>query len=650
MIEQFRDWEPKGSMSVSYVDGSRQKQVWQALQGELLDRILVIINEYQEAGIKLSQRQLYYRLVAAGFIPNAQEVYKRVCKFVTDARYGGYIDWDAIEDRGRSASMNPEWDTPAELVESAVAQYRLPRWQDQKFHVELYVEKEAMESVLQPLASKYHIRFGANKGYSSASMMYELAGRLKEKIKAGKECVVLYLGDHDSSGKDMVRDIKDRITEFLKYGEERVDPDFELVNVALTTEQVKHYRPPPNPAKALALDTALPTPYGWTTIKDVRIGDQLFSDDGTICKVISKSAIFNDKRCYEFTFSGGEKIVSSDDHLWQVTARRRVGGILSTNQIANSWKEGKLNRPVYRVHTCQPLSLPEKKLLIPPYSLGVWLGDGYSEGYSLACCLNDTEILNHIENEGYKTKRYDKINCGISGLCKHLRALDLQKNKHIPLVYLRASYNQRLSLLQGLMDTDGTVAKPAYRRKNHHSVACTFCSCNKRIAEQVLELVNSLGIRGRISESRAVLNKKDYGSAWRIEFYPDDIEIFRLKRKQERLQGVSSNIRQRYRTIINVREVESVQTQCIFVDSKHHLFLAGKQMIPTHNTSDPRAASYIARYGNKSWELDALEPKVLVSLTEQAIQRYLHVDKYNAWLKKEQVQKVQLRKLAKEVR
>lgn len=249
MIEQIRNWEPKGTTSVTYKVG-KEKRIWSAHQDQLLHIILGIIKEYQDANIRLSQRQLYYRLVAGGHIPNAMEIYKRICKLVTDARYGGYIDWDAIEDRGRSALMNPEWDSPQDLIESAIAQYRLPRWQDQAYHVELYVEKEAMESILQPIANKYHIRFGANKGYSSATMIYELAGRLKEKIKEGKECVVLYLGDHDSSGLDMVRDIKDRIHEFLRFGDEPVDEDVQIVHVALTTAQVKHYKPPPNPAKS----------------------------------------------------------------------------------------------------------------------------------------------------------------------------------------------------------------------------------------------------------------------------------------------------------------------------------------------------------------------------------------------------------------
>lgn len=108
--------------------------------------------------------------------------------------------------------------------------------------------------MLKPVADKYHIYFGYNKGYSGASAMYDLAKRLKEKLDEEKRLVVLYFGDHDPSGLDMVRDIRERLTEFLTKGEAGFEPDYvtdmlEVIPVALTTEQVKKYNPPPNPAK-----------------------------------------------------------------------------------------------------------------------------------------------------------------------------------------------------------------------------------------------------------------------------------------------------------------------------------------------------------------------------------------------------------------
>lgn len=257
--EKFRTWNFRGDLKVKYCIDRDKKEFdyWEKNQEELLNQIVEIVEYYIGEDIKLTNRQLYYQLVAKDYIPNAMEVYKRFCTFLTDARYGGLVDWDAIEDRGRIPEKHSEWDNIKRLIESATYTYRLPRWKDQDYYVELYCEKQAMESVLKPIAEKYHIYFGFNKGYSSASTMYDLAQRIKEKIQEGKRAVILYLGDHDPSGLDMVRDIHKRICEFLTAGDECLDivgdeeenPYFKIIPLALNMQQIKKYNCPPNPAK-----------------------------------------------------------------------------------------------------------------------------------------------------------------------------------------------------------------------------------------------------------------------------------------------------------------------------------------------------------------------------------------------------------------
>ena len=255
MIETFRRFNPKGNLRVKYKDDSGSEGIWEANQQELLDRIIAIVEAYQQQGIKLTNRQLYYQLVSDGNMPNSEATYKRICTFLTDARYGGRIDWEAIEDRGRQPHIPLEFASIKERIDLAVRNFRLERWSDQDCYVELYSEKQAMESVLQPVADKFHITFGANKGYSSASTMYDLAQRIKDKINDGKRCIVLYFGDHDPSGLDMVRDIRDRIGEFLTGGDnpiqvdEEIEDFFEVKPLALNMSQIKKYNPPPNPAK-----------------------------------------------------------------------------------------------------------------------------------------------------------------------------------------------------------------------------------------------------------------------------------------------------------------------------------------------------------------------------------------------------------------
>lgn len=249
MEEQFRNWNFKRKLKIKYVDAQRQVNIWEKDQQELLRQIQNIVNQYLNRNIKLTNRQLYYQLVANDIIPNAIEIYKRICKFLTDARYAGLIDWKAIEDRGRVPSMPSEWNNISELIQSATYAYRLPRWEDQDYYVELYCEKQAMESDLKPLTIKYHILFGYNKGYSSASTVYDLAKRVGAKIEEGKKVMILYVGDHDPSGLDMIRDIKDRVNEFLTEGKQYIEPNYEVKQLALNMKQINKYKPPPNPAK-----------------------------------------------------------------------------------------------------------------------------------------------------------------------------------------------------------------------------------------------------------------------------------------------------------------------------------------------------------------------------------------------------------------
>jgi hypothetical protein len=207
-----------------------------------INQMRAIVSEYQRQGLRLTARQLYYQFVSRDLIPNKVQAYKSLTALLTDARYAGFIDWNAIEDRGREADVPSEWDSIPDLVEGALSAYRLPRWKNQPEYAELWVEKQALAGVLEPMASEFHVTLMVNKGYSSASAMFESAQRFKRR-GGSKDKTLLYLGDHDPSGEDMVRDIYDRLSEF---GVE----DLTVKKVALTMAQVEQYDPPPNPAKS----------------------------------------------------------------------------------------------------------------------------------------------------------------------------------------------------------------------------------------------------------------------------------------------------------------------------------------------------------------------------------------------------------------
>jgi len=208
---------------------------------ERIDLCNEVIAAYLKMGLRLTLRQLYYPLVTKNVIANREHEYKGLGKLLSDARLCGLVDWSAIEDRVRRPDVPQDFEDLNELVNAALASYRLPRWRGQKNYVELWVEKDALSGVLAPLGRQYHVTIMVNRGYSSQSAMYESAQRFNVAEEDGRSCFLFYLGDHDPSGEDMVRDVRDRL--------ERFNCDLEVRKIALTMEQVEQYDPPPNPAK-----------------------------------------------------------------------------------------------------------------------------------------------------------------------------------------------------------------------------------------------------------------------------------------------------------------------------------------------------------------------------------------------------------------
>ena len=201
-----------------------------------------ILREYQAENYDLSLRQLYYQMVARGYIENSQKSYNRLGELVNDARLAGYIDWEMIKDRGRETISLPHWKTPGDIIKDAAKQFALDKWKEQPNYIEVMVEKQALEGVLIPVCNQLDIKFTANKGYSSASALYETGQRLYEQLIAGKNVYILYLGDHDPSGIDMTRDIYERLSMF-SYNH------IEVKRLALNMDQIKVLQPPENPAK-----------------------------------------------------------------------------------------------------------------------------------------------------------------------------------------------------------------------------------------------------------------------------------------------------------------------------------------------------------------------------------------------------------------
>jgi hypothetical protein len=200
-----------------------------------------IIAEYQAQGFDLTLRQLYYQFVSRDVIPNNMKEYKNLGSIINDARLAGEIDWDAIVDRTRNLVRNSHWTGPAEIVRSCADQYQIDKWEGQKYRPEVWIEKDALVGVIERVCNRNDVPYFSCRGYTSQSEMWSASQRLIEYEGAGQSPVIIHLGDHDPSGKDMTRDIEDRLYLFGSH--------MDVNRIALNMDQIRKYNPPPNPAK-----------------------------------------------------------------------------------------------------------------------------------------------------------------------------------------------------------------------------------------------------------------------------------------------------------------------------------------------------------------------------------------------------------------
>lgn len=201
-----------------------------------------IIHEYAQAGFALTLRQLFYQFVARDYLPNQQKYYKLLGGVINDARLAGRVDWNAIEDRTRNLRSNPHWESPSQIVEAAAEQYQIDKWAYQDKRIECWIEKDALVGVIEDVCRRWDIPFFSCRGYVSQSEQWRAAMRYEEYAREAQDVVLLHLGDHDPSGIDMTRDIEDRMHSVFGV-------HCSVERLALNMDQIKHYGPPPNPAK-----------------------------------------------------------------------------------------------------------------------------------------------------------------------------------------------------------------------------------------------------------------------------------------------------------------------------------------------------------------------------------------------------------------
>lgn len=328
--------------------------------------------------------------------------------------------------------------------------------------------------------------------------------------------------------------------------------------------------------EALALDTPIPTPTGWTTMGDLRDGDVIFGSDGRPTTVVKAQPVRLGAPCYRVTFEDGTSMVASDDHRWFAQPKGPYKTrVWTTREMVDDGRRFYIPRAGVRQTTTTDLP-------VDPYLLGAWLGDGSTGQAYIASAWGDVDTLREqLRARGIETtvnKGGSAARVGLSSrrgfgsemgtdVARAMRSLDCWRDKHIPTQYLHAGTEQRAELLRGLMDTDGCATTDG---------KAVFVG-REVLTAHVLELLRSLGQKAQrtfVPDSRS-----REGGYWRVQFTPRDLQPFSFPRKAERIKGT----RRKWVRIDSIEPVESVPVRCIEVDAPDHLFQAGEAGHVTHN-------------------------------------------------------------------
>ena len=536
------------------------------------------------------------------------------------------------------------------------------------FYAQIVAEKAILRRLVDAGTRIVQLGYGGNDGEVGGGEVDEIVDRAQAEIyevterRTSEDYVIL---------EELLQPTMDEIDAIATRGGVSLGvptgfADLDAVTNGLHPGQMVIVAARPGIGKALALDTPLPTPTGWTTMGSVAVGDLLIGSDGRPIRVVAATEVLAGRPCYEVEFSDGEVIVADAEHQWLTETRasrksaqqaatgyhryrnqRTFAAVRTTAEIAETVRLRTADHRVnHSVVNASALDLPAADLTVAPYTLGVLLGDGHTDSARFTSA--DPEIVMRVEADGYRVPYFGGLlygvrlperpsvepracivcgvmfmpalsqvrtcgrtcgsrsrslgkplppscpecggpstGCAMCASCRatvgsvqaRLRTLGVLGAKHIPQAYLRASVMQRRELLAGLLDTDGTVTSTG---------SVQFCVTDRRLADDVRELITGLGYR--VSCTRKQVKGRDaaHSVAYTLNFTTDD-EVFALPRKQlvhkeRRLDGGSGS-RRNSRYIVDVRPVASVPVRCVQVDSADHLYLAGRSMIPTHNST-----------------------------------------------------------------
>lgn len=366
--------------------------------------------------------------------------------------------------------------------------------------------------------------------------------------------------------------------------------------------------------KAQPCDTRIPTPNGFRNLGDIKVGDFVFDREGNPTKVLG---VFPQgmRKAYKVTLTDGRSTICCDEHLW--TYCRNGDNVFVTETLSSmlnrSICSGEYhNTPRYRIPTNGIVKYSRKDLPVDPYVVGLLIGDGCLTRKNIEFSTNDVEVLSSIEKEfdctrakhsdNNYTYRFKKSDGSVlrtdDALLNVKQICTYSYNKSIPNDYLYGDTEQRLSLLQGLLDTDGSISRSGNRYR------VSFSTSSKNLCDNFVELCRSLGYIATVYEDKRDEYINSNGVAYQINILCDNCEkekLFRLERRKRLAIEAKEYVKHRNYSLIGIQSVEDLgyecEMVCIYVDNPEHLYLTN-DFIVTHNTFISFAtANLLYQYG-----------------------------------------------------
>lgn len=366
--------------------------------------------------------------------------------------------------------------------------------------------------------------------------------------------------------------------------------------------------------KALCINELVVTPFGFRKIQDIHVGDTITGQDGRFTKVIAETPI-HERDCYRVSFSDGSSADVSDEHLWKIrrschqTKRRTLSGERTkdnldldsriwTTKMMYDYLQKQGDKHNLLIPLCEPVRFTRSggsmnRPNIDPYVIGILIGDGCitesrgMPGFSTA----DEEIANElkkclslgkcIDKKGTKCKSYNIRGSEMKDILKELELYGhYSYNKFIPTCYKYAPVDERIAIVQGLMDSDGYIDVDG---------SCSYTTTSEVLANDFKFMIESLGGTVTISKGKSGYKKDGIFHECRDSYdcfirIPDTERLFRLTRKKNRCSLFNGGVSPRSRRISKIEPIGVKECKCIQVDNIDGLFLVNN-FIVTHNSA-----------------------------------------------------------------